>query len=270
MDYDNIELQRLKDEVVLIAKSASDIILKFYNQHLELLEKTDGSFYTVADLESENFILQKLAQLTPAIPVISEEATERGVIHDIKKGDFWLVDPLDGTDGYIKGNDDFVINIALILNFIPVMGVVHIPIAKKTYVGIASSNSYLIDIDGSVRKIKSSIMPSEEIKLLLYHPLPQNVRRDKYLKKITSTKISRSSDASRFCRMAEGEFDLHPCFEGCYEWDTAAGHAIIKGAGGNIIGLDNVELAYGKENFKNHEFVIHGKLKGYKMPCFIK
>ncbi|BBB57711.1 3'-5'-bisphosphate nucleotidase (plasmid) [Candidatus Megaera polyxenophila] len=267
-NYNDLDLQFLKNKIILIAQSAGDILLNFYNESLELFEKVDYSFYTLADIESEKFILQQLMQLTPEIPVISEEAVERGIIPNIQKGNFWLVDPLDGTDGYIKGNNDFVINIALILNFSPVMGVVYIPVAKKTYVGIARKEAHVIDRDGSSRIIKTSVISSNEISLLLYHPLPKNVYRDSYLKKFHFTKLKRNSDACRFCRMAEGEFDLHVCFEGSYEWDTAAGHAIIQGAGGNIVGLDNIELVYGKKNFKNQEFIIHGELKGYKIPCF--
>ena len=269
-NYDDLDLRFLRDEVILIAQSAGDILLKFYDKNLELLEKADGSFYTVADLESENLILKKLSELTPGVPIISEEATERGIIPNIQKGNFWLVDPLDGTDSYIKSNNNFVVNIALVVNFTPVMGVIHIPITKKTYVGIVNNNAYLMDMDGNISDIKSSVVSQEKISLLLYHPLPKNIYRDSYLKKIHFTKVNRSSDAYRFCRMAQGEFDLHICFEECYEWDIAAGHAIIKAAGGNIVGLDTLELTYGKKNFKNQEFIVHGRLKGYKIPCFIK
>lgn len=268
--YSDLDLEFLKDQVILIAKLAGDTVLEFYNQSLELFEKSDGSFYTKADLESEKLILREIGKLTPDIPVISEEAIERGIIPNIKKGNFWLVDPLDGTDGYIKGNDDFVINIALILNFAPVIGVIYIPIIRETYVGIAEKECYVIDKDGYSKVIRAKVVSSEKISLLLYHPLPKNAYRDNYLKKINFIELKRNSNSRRFCRMAAGEFDLHICFEGCYEWDTAAGHAIIKGAGGNIVGLNSKELVYGKKGFKNQEFIVHGKLEGYNIPYFDK
>ena len=262
-------LQYLRDKVVSIAQLSGNVVLRFYNNNLELFEKADGSFYTKADIESEKLILRELKKLTPEIPVISEEAIDQEVIPShIKKGSFWLVDPLDGTDGYIKGNDDFVINIALISNFSPILGVIYLPTSRKIYSGIAGEGAYVTGRDGNISKIQAKVVSPKRLTLLLYHPLPKNIHRSRYLKKVPFKKVSRSSDSRRFCRMAEGEFDLHICFEGCYEWDIAAGHAIIKGSGGNIIGLNNLELVYGKKAFKNPAFIVHGKLNRYRIPCF--
>lgn len=264
-----IDFLDMLPKISSIAQEAGKIIESFYHKDLLISIKADGSKVTQADRISEDFIMREINKLTPSIPIVSEEAVEMGKIPNITGGTFWLVDPLDGTDGFIQKNDDFVVNIGLIQNFYSVFGVVHAPISKLTYQGIAYMESSVTDQLGVTTKIRAKDPTDEKLKVLLYHFLPKNLKRDEYLDKLGPSENIMNSDALRFCRVAEGEVDVHVCFESCFEWDTAAGHAIVKGAGGNIVNSDNTELIYGKKKFRNKPFIAHGKL-GYKYLPFLK
>jgi 3'(2'), 5'-bisphosphate nucleotidase len=245
------------NQVMDIAEEAGKLILSFYKKNISIAIKSDGSRVTQADKASEKFILNALEKLMPDIPIISEESVESSELSLIEKGNFWLVDPIDGTEGFIRGNGDFAVNIGLLKNFHPYLGVIHAPVSEVTYAGIAKKFSVLKR--GDQKTLLFARSPDEEgMIVLLYHTLPPSVERDRFLQKIKIKEKKVDSDALKFGRVAAGEVDIHPFFETCYEWDTAAGHAILQGAGGNITTLDGVELTYGKADFKNPPFLVHG------------
>ncbi|MFK7974342.1 MAG: 3'(2'),5'-bisphosphate nucleotidase CysQ [Rickettsiaceae bacterium] len=250
-------LNNLADKIIRIAQDAGTIILKHYkSSDLTLEYKKDGSIVTIADIESSNFIIFELLKIMPNIPVISEESQfcEKQNNHSV----FWLVDPIDGTEGFVSRNDDFVINICLIKDGKSILGVVHSPIKDYTYYGGLTIGSKLYK-KNKIFKIKAKSIFNDGVIVLLYHELPYNLERDSFLKTLKISNIKYNADMLRFCRVSEGEVDLYICFEETKEWDIAAGHAILKGAGGNIIDLNNNEIKYGKPNFINPPFLAHGK-----------
>ncbi len=245
------------NQIIDIAEKAGNLILSRYKRNSPISIKADGSRVTRADKESEEFILNMLKKLTPDIPIISEESVQSNDLSLVHGGDFWLVDPIDGTEGFIQENGDFAVNIGLIKNFQPYLGVIHAPISNLTYAGIAKEFSFIKKIGQKISL--SARNPDEEgMIVLLYHTLPPSAERDHFLQKIKIKEKRMDSDALRFPRVAAGEVDIHPFFEVCYEWDTAAGHAILQGAGGNIVTLDGKQLTYGKTDFRNHSFLAHG------------
>lgn len=248
-----MSLENIYNKVPSIVRAAGELVMQYYGTSLSLHEKIDGSVYTEADIASENFIKSELRALSKDIPIISEESPSMLLDDQI----FWLVDPLDGTDGFVKCNDDFVINIALIVNNRAIAGIVYSPTSKTLYSGMVGHGAIVSTTEG--RQPLNTIFNKSRRRLLLYHPLPHNQKRNALIKQLGDYEIIRSSNMLRFCSIATGKQEIHLCCEGCHEWDTAAGHAILKSVGGNIITLDKQELLYGKEGYRNKGFLAYNK-----------
>ena len=259
--YSAHELRIILEKMVSIAEKAGKIILEhYYKGDFTVRLKEDGSCVSTVDIKIDQYIRKELVNLLPNLHIITEESFDSKNIQESMYKHFWLVDPIDGTDGFISKNDDFVINIALIEKYKPVLGVVHAPVLHKTYFGGDRVGSAVSSIDKSHKTLNVRSPSNDGIRLLLYHKLPCNEKRDHLLKHFNIAEVKRNSDMLRFCRVAEGEVDLHVCFEETKEWDIAAGHAIINGVGGRIIDTNFKEMVYGKEGFKNPPFLAHGKM----------
>ena len=244
------------DDVIKISQKAGEAILTYYENEIEVKEKQDHSPLTKADLAAHRVIVDELQKLTPDIPILSEEG---GIpeYHDRKKWKkYWLVDPLDGTKEFIKKNGEFTVNIALIENNEPVLGVVHIPAKKNTYTGSADRRSFRIEPDG-----KKEVIYSEQADLA--KPLRivcsrshgssdlDQVLAGKGLK--VGEKVPAGSSL-KFCLVAEGSADIYPRLGPTMEWDTAAGDAVYRYSGKN--GSRNSPIRYNKPNLKNEGFII--------------
>nr|WP_319514333.1 3'(2'),5'-bisphosphate nucleotidase CysQ [uncultured Cohaesibacter sp.] len=233
------------------ALCASETILDIYETDFDVEIKGDDSPVTQADKAAEAVILKHLAALAPDIPVVAEESAAEGNIPDVD-GDFFLVDPLDGTKEFIKKNGEFTVNIALIRDNVPVMGVIFTPAKGWLYAGDVETGCW----KGDVADPRSShtIENWHEIKT---RPTTNKVdvvgsrshhtpEAEAYLKDFTVGEQKSIGSSLKFCLLAAGEADLYPRFGRTMEWDTAAGDAILSAAGGTVITPDGKRLQYGK------------------------
>jgi 3'(2'), 5'-bisphosphate nucleotidase len=245
-----------------IAERAGAVILEHYEGDVAVSRKADASPVTAADEAAERSILPALRALTPGVPVVSEEAMAQGqapgAAESAAAGRFWLVDPLDGTREFIKRNGEFTVNIALVIDGRPALGVVHVPAQGATYGGIVGGVAELAR-DGRRRRIAARPVPAEGAVLVSSRSHGDDAAMKSFLgdMKIASRRIAGS--ALKFCLVAEGAADLYPRLGRTMEWDSAAGHAVVLAAGGKVTRLDGGELRYGKPDFENPHFLARGR-----------
>ncbi|TQV83980.1 3'(2'),5'-bisphosphate nucleotidase CysQ [Denitrobaculum tricleocarpae] len=244
----------------LIAERAGKVILQYYvdAEEITVRQKDDASPVTDADEAAETFILGALNTLTPHIPVVSEEAASAGEIPEIDGDFFWLVDPLDGTKEFISRNGEFTVNIALIEHGVPVAGVVHAPALAMTWTGAGEGTANFSETDNPPMKISVREIPDEGATVVASRRHGTGEKLEQFLasRKINDRVTAGSS--LKFCLVASGQADLYPRFGRTMEWDTAAGHAVLLAAGGDVWTLENEPLDYGKAGFENPDFIAEG------------
>jgi 3'(2'), 5'-bisphosphate nucleotidase len=246
----------LLERIVVVAREAGDAAMAIYRTDFSVRGKDDASPVTEADEKAEAVILRHLAELTPGIPVISEEQAAAGWIPAFGAL-FWLVDPLDGTKEFIKRNGEFTINIALVDSRRPKLGVVLAPALGRLFAGAEGHGARLEDAKGR-RDIVCRSAPPEGITVVASRSHGDTDALDSFL---AGRKIAAQTNAGsslKFCLVAAGEADLYPRLGRTMEWDTAAGHAVLLAAGGSVTTLDGEELCYGKPGLDNPHFVASG------------
>ncbi|MDB5525845.1 MAG: cysQ [Rhizobium sp.] len=249
-----------------LALEAGRAILDVYKAGPSVSYKDDSSPVTEADERAEAIILAGLRKAFPDIPVVAEEAAAAGNIPDVSGKRFFLVDPLDGTKEFINRRDDFTVNIALIEDGVPVAGIVYAPARSVAYTGIDGRAEKLViaeDLTVSSREAIGCRKAVEDLTAVASrsHNSPET---DAFLAEqgITSTKSVGSS--LKFCLLAEGTADVYPRFGRTMEWDTAAGDAVLRAAGGMTVDLENEQFRYGKtkqasdSDFANGHFIAWG------------
>lgn len=233
-----------------IAYNAGEIIMKYFKQDIGYSLKKDNSFVTKADIEASNFIVNSLRKLNLGFPIISEEEDFSQI--KLQHGEsFWLVDPLDGTSNFVNYSNDFTVNIALIKENKPYLGVVYVPTRKQLFY-----NENSIAFSKYINKSEKQIFCSNktaEIKALISSHKDHGIEFIKDSYDIKETQVMGSS--LKLVRLAEGYAEIHPRGGRTMEWDTAAAHAILNAAGGKIVDLNNQELFYGKPKFENPPFI---------------
>lgn len=254
-----LELKELLTEIRHIARKAGDITLEYYQTDLDIEHKHDASPVTIADQKTEEYILQQLRTVTPDIPIIAEEMTEAGEQESLDGDYFWLVDPLDGTKEFLSGNGEFTVNIALIEKDRPVLGVVYAPALDEMYA--AAGEGTAIRKDNGLDDVPISVRPFPDIGITVIgsrrHGDP--ARTESFLKgKNIAEALSRGSSL-KFCQIARGKADVYPRFGPTYEWDTAAGDAILRAAGGCTYSTAGDPLKYRKDRFWTPEFIASSK-----------
>ncbi|WP_448203117.1 3'(2'),5'-bisphosphate nucleotidase CysQ [Azospirillum sp. sgz302134] len=248
----------LLPKVRTIAHEAGQVILRFYNGGIDAATKVDGSPVTQADLAAEHVITPALHHLAPGIPVVAEEAVAAGHRPDISGGRFWLVDPLDGTKEFISRNGEFTVNIALIENGKPVLGVVYAPATGDLYAA-AGPGTAVHWVEGRhdypihVRK-----PPAEGLTVVASRSHGSGSELETFLANHTVKDRVTCGSSLKFCTVAAGKADLYPRFGPTSEWDTAAGHAVLIAAGGRVEQPDGSPLVYGKADILNPHFVAYG------------
>lgn len=239
--------------IVDIAQQAAKKINAIRQTRFKVKIKKDRSPVTEADQASEEIILPQLRALTPSIPVISEEEMSAG--KQVRTGaDFWLVDPLDGTKGFINQSDNFTINIGLVKNYEPVLGVVACPAYQEVFYGAIGQGAWKIDRNGQTSRIHVSPPLSSGFRVLTSSSRTNDANLQAFLRHFPVASLVSINSAIKTIRIAEGKADLHPHFNRTMEWDTAAPQAILEAAGGILNSFDNKPLRYGKPNWENHEF----------------
>lgn len=247
------------DKVVEIALKASAIIMQYYeNGELDVTHKEDNSPVTAADVAANDYIVEALRRLTSAIPIISEESAGRTLSDQDKRNMFWLVDPLDGTKSFIRRSGEFTVNIALIEFGVPIFGVVTVPTQNIVYYTNADGEAFKRVHKQVPEKIQVRRMPKEGAVVVASksHRTPET---DAYINTLKVQELVSASSSLKFCLVAEGKADVYPRFGPTMEWDTAAGHAIVRAAGGTVELPDGTPLRYGKEEFRNPSFIVKGR-----------
>lgn len=248
----------LLENVLWIARAAGDAIMAIYATNFSVRGKSDASPVTEADERAEDVILPRLAALTPDIPIVSEEAAATGRIAAVGRS-FWVVDPLDGTREFINRNGEFTLNIALIENRRPVLGVVHAPALSRVYAGGIDVEAFIEDSTGRC-KISCRPVPREGMTVVSSRSHGNASALCRFLAGRTVASRTKAGSSLKFCLVASGKADLYPRLGRTMEWDTAAGHAVLLAAGGRVTDLDGIDLNYGKPEFENPYFVAFGQI----------
>lgn len=249
-------------EVSNIAISAGKIIMKHYKNDLKVMFKEDQSPLTNADLDSNDIICSGLSKIDSTIPIISEE---KFADWQTRKNwnKYWLIDPLDGTKEFINKNGEFTVNIALIENNEPVLGVIFVPVLSTLYFSSKNYGSFKLTCSSNLRSLKQSNQIKVNNKKRSDHLLVIGSRshsNDDFNKwveeKIADYELIKAGSSLKFCLIAEGSADLYPRFGPTSEWDIAAGHIILIEAGGSLLTLNDNQIIYNiKENILNPYFI---------------
>lgn len=241
----------------IVCEAGEEIIRIYESKNYTVTKKADTSPVTDADKRSEEIILRALRKLTPDIPIVSEESAEAGDIPSIAGGTFWLVDPLDGTKEFINETGEFTVNVALVVGDRPVLGMIGIPLKKIIY-GAAGTGTATVAIGDAPARPIAAIKASPEGFIIVASRSHAGKETEDYLTTLKVRERKACGSSIKFCTIAEGKADLYPRLGRTMEWDTAAGHAILLAAGGDITTLDGERLRYGKPNFENPSFVAKG------------
>ncbi|MES0488464.1 MAG: 3'(2'),5'-bisphosphate nucleotidase CysQ [Leptospirales bacterium] len=254
------------EDIITLAREAGEAILEVYKRDFDVEIKDDKSPLTEADKKANEIIVAKLKELYPEIPILSEE--EKAAAYETRKqwGTFWLVDPLDGTKEFIKKNGEFTVNIALIENHTPVLGVVFAPVLDKMYYGTTENGSWLSTEKAEPVKLPRITNDEKEKAMTVVasrsHMSEETEQFIEALKSKTASVNTISIGSSlKLCLVAEGEADVYPRLGPTMEWDTAAAHAVVVNAGKKVLVYENgatteTSLSYNKENLLNPFFVV--------------
>ena len=205
------------------------------------------------DLRVNDLISSKILELTPNIKIISEETVDLKVKNTSKI--FWLIDPIDGTKEYIAGKDEYTLNAALVIDKVPVLGLVGVPKKGRLFFSYSPGESFLIEKNDTKRINCTKQQPKGEIVALSSVLKPSDMILNK-LKKYKVTSIVKMASSYKFCVIATGEYDIYAAKERANEWDYAAGHAIAQNAGAIIKTLDDNPFLYGKDDYGNPSLLI--------------
>ena len=248
-----LELKSLAENLIETFDFAGKESIRLYEEGLKIQIKEDKSPVSNGDLKVNELLSKKISQLTPNIPIISEETVNLKKKNQAKI--FWLIDPIDGTNEYIAGKDEYTLNAALVINTVPVLGLVGVPKKDKLFFSYSPGESYLIE-NNKTKKINcAKKQPKNKIVALSSVIKPSDMILN-ILKKHNVTSIVKMASSYKFCVIATGEYDIYAARERANEWDYAAGHAVAQNAGAIIKTLDERPFLYGKEDYKNPSLLI--------------
>ena len=253
-------------EIVNISVDAGEVILNYYNENVDVIYKDDESPLTKADLASHKIITDSFKKITPDIPILSEEEFIDWKIRK-KWKKYWLIDPLDGTKEFIKKNDEFTVNIALIENNRPILGVIYTPALNELFYSIKNFGSYKIltkkklNTLKDAKRISINKKKSNQVKIVGSRSHSNPILEKWVNKNFNEFDILQKGSSLKFCLIAEGSADIYPRFGPTSEWDIAAGHIILEEAGGKLKSIDNKEILYNeKENILNPDFFAYSNV----------
>ena len=250
--------------LIYSAQRAGGAIMAVYAKGFDVRDKADASPVTVADEAAEKCILEDLAEIAPGIPVVAEESVAGGKMPEVAER-FFLVDPLDGTKEFISHRDEFTVNIALIENGEPVLGVVLAPARRELFWGdVRAGRAGHMDAepDGTMplmgAALRARVAPPQGLVAVASrsHRSPET---DAFLANYPVSEFRSIGSSLKFCLLAAGQADLYPRLGPTMEWDTAAGQAVLVAAGGRVTTLEGEPFRYGKPGFRNGHFVAWGR-----------
>ena len=251
-----IDTKQIVEKLIDTFLAAGKYSLELRKKGLTKKIKSDNTPVSNGDLEVNKIVTNKINNLTPNIPIISEETSENKSVNNLKN--FWLIDPIDGTYDYINNLDEFTINAGLILDRKPVAGLICAPAKNRMFYSYGDEFAFELINDKPTKLENSNNFDKNEIKFVSYSknikPEIKKIHEDLNVKKFVRMKSS-----LKFCVIAAGEYDGYVAEPRAFEWDIAAGHAILKNAGGSVTDFDNNEILYGKKDFKNPSLILKSK-----------
>lgn len=250
-------LKELVAPVIAIAQVAGNEILGVYNTEFSVNYKDDSSPLTLADRRAHEAIESGLNALTPEYPVLSEEDADIPFSERAAWQRYWLVDPLDGTREFVKRNGEFTVNIALMENCRPVLGVIQVPVTGRVFSAWQGGGAHSLEVGSKSRPIRAKSEPGVALRVVCSrsHTSPD---LKKFLDKLGDYSTLSIGSSLKVCLIAEGKADLYPRLGPTSEWDTAAADCILSEAGGQITQLDSTPLKYNKESLLNPSFMAVG------------
>jgi len=250
---DKQQLKKISDELLNTFVVAGERSIKLREIGLKKEIKSDNTPVTNGDIEVNKILTEKIKNITPDIPIVSEESTSNKSNNEMTN--FWLIDPIDGTHDYINNKDEFTLNAGLIINKKPELGIIYAPAKKRLFYTYAFGSSFeLID----EKEIKLTCEKKTDINQVKAVSYSQNLKPmiNELHKKFGVTEHLKMKSSLKFCVIATSEFDLYVAEPRASEWDIAAGHAILKNAGGIVSDFDGNEILYGKKDFKNPGLIL--------------
>ena len=250
------EIKKVVESLINTFLNAGEISLELRKKGLTKSIKPDNTPVSNGDLEVNKILTKKIKELTPRIPIISEETSDNKSVNNLK--DFWLIDPIDGTYDYINNLDEFTINAGLIINKKPVAGLIYAPAKNRMFYSYGENQAFELKNEKEIKLDSTKKFNKDEIKFVSYS---NNIKPEinEIHKKFDVKRTVRMKSSLKFCVIAAGEYDGYVAEPRACEWDIAAGHAILKHAGGSITDFDGNEILYGKKNFKNPSLILKSK-----------
>jgi 3'(2'), 5'-bisphosphate nucleotidase len=247
------------ERVAAIAREAGREILEVYDAGaIASTAKADDSPLTAADLRAHRLIVRRLGEITPELPVLSEEGADVPFAERSQWRRYWLVDPLDGTREFLSRNGEFTVNIALVEGHAPALGIVHVPVTDTTYRGLPGEGAWRERGGEPAERIRVAARSAAPLRVVGSRSHRGN-SLDAFLERIGARELVAIGSSLKFCRVAEGAADVYPRLGPTSEWDTAAAHAVLLAAGGGVSALDGTPLAYNtREELLNPFFVAFG------------
>jgi len=240
-------------KIITIAKKAGEKIMQIYAKDFSIEVKEDQSPLTEADLTSHHLICDELSQLYPDIPILSEESADSFKLDD-ENACFWCVDPLDGTKEFIKKNDEFTINIALVQNQLPILGVIGVPAKSVVYAAIKGEGAFKQQEGNELQKIH--VKPQDPDLLTFAVSRSHLDDQTKAMVEENNAEMLQAGSALKLAYVAEGLVDVYPRFGPTMLWDVAAGQCVIEEAGGQVLWAENQQpMTYNINHMKNTSFI---------------
>jgi 3'(2'), 5'-bisphosphate nucleotidase len=257
-----MDFNKLSEVMRRLSLEAGDKIMEVYNSpDFEVRTKSDDSPVTAADEAADAIISAGLRAAFPDVALVTEE---QAASHSVQASTFLIVDPLDGTKEFIKRHGDFTVNIAYVVDGVPVRGVVYAPAKKRLFYTDADGQSveetgpFVKDAVGEVEPMSVTTNPDNNALMVVASKSHRDQATDDYIDLYLVKDMKSAGSSLKFCLIATGEADIYPRLGRTMEWDTAAGHAVLIGAGGEVVRFDNHEpLAYGKGGYANPFFIAH-------------
>ena len=251
-----MDIKTIVENLIETFLSAGELSIDLREKGLKKEIKSDNTPVSNGDLEVNKYITKKISEITPDIPIISEETSDNKDNAELKN--FWLVDPIDGTYDYINNLEEFTINAGLIINNKPAAGLIYAPAKKRMFYSYGDGNAFELTNNKTINLSVKSIQNNRPITFISYSnkikPEIQKIYQD-----IGVIENIRMKSSLKFCVVAAGEYDGYVAEPRAYEWDIAAGHAILIHSGGTVTDFNGSEILYGKKDLKNPSLILKSK-----------
>lgn len=262
-----VNLQALLDPLGAACREAGEAIRAIRRRGFDVEQKGDLSPVTEADRAAEAILLAALAQVAPGVPVVAEEEVAAGRVPDV--GDaFFLVDPLDGTREFVRGGDDYTVNIGLVIDRSPVLGLVLAPEQRRLWAGAVGGEAWAEEEGGSRQSLRVRA-PGDRLTVVASKSHMNEATRTFLAAALPDAELVSVGSSLKFCLLAEGSADYYPRLSPTSEWDTAAGHAVLLAAGGWVDDLDGAPLSYAKPGFLNRGFSASAGWQAPRLATFL-